>query len=224
MATDRYQPLITGGTIILECYRVFTGTLLVVFVPGVCNGKRCLPIENYQKGDTVYRIGFAINFLTLLCFMNLYRVELLRENKFNHYLRIDPHAPTDSESVGKELIKLTTQRQQNIARINKAYQVVGAITIVVFIVNTVISVYIIVTGYMDDRAATTIVSSTVLIAGKLYDLCVAANTDKNVLTSSYRRQKVQFNTVNPSKIVDPSKIVTEGPTMDPSKIEVAGGP
>lgn len=218
MATDRYQPLITGTTIILECYRVFTGTLLVVFVPGVCNGKRCLPTENYQKGDTVYRIGFVFNFITLLCFINLYRVELMREYKFNHYLRIDHHAPTDSESVGKELVKLGEQRQQKILTINNEYQNVGAITIIAVIINTAISIYVIVNGYLDDREPTVLATSTVLLATKLFDVFMGFNADKNVLTSSYRRQKVQFNMVNPGKIV------TEGPTMDNGKIEVAAAP
>jgi len=218
MSENKYQLFITAGTVVLESYRVFTGTLLVVFVPGVCNGKRCLPIENYQKGDTIYRIGFVCNFITLLFFINLYRAELIRENKFNHYLRIDPHAPTDSDSVGKELIKLTPPRQQAILRINKDYQRIGIVTIGIFIVNTVISIYIIVSAYMDDRAMTTIVSSTVLIAGKLYDLCVAINSDKNILTSAYRKQKVQFNTANPSKIL------TDVPTIDPHKIEVTANP
>ena len=222
--TDRYQPLITGTTIILECYRVFTGTLLVVFVPGVCNGKRCLPTENYQKGDTVYRVGFVFNFITLLCFINLYRVELMREHKFNHYLRIDHHAPTDSESVGKELVKLGEKRQHKILNINREYQRAGVVIIVTVLINTAISIYVIVNGYLDDRQPTILATSTVLIATKLFDVLMAFNTDKNVLTSSYRRQKVQFNAVNPDKIVDPSKIVTEGPTMDPSKIEVAGAP
>ena len=226
MATDRYQPLITGTTIILECYRVFTGTLLVVFVPGVCNGKRCLPTENYQKGDTVYRIGFVFNFITLLCFINLYRVELMREHKFNHYLRIDHHAPTDSESVGKELVKLGEQRQQKILTINNEYQRVGAVTIIAVIINTAISIYVIVNGYLDDRQPTVLATSTVLLATKLFDVFMGFNADKNVLTSSYRRQKVQFNMVNPDKILtmDNGKIVTEGPTMDTRKIEVAAAP
>jgi uncharacterized membrane protein len=206
MAIDRYQPLITGTTIILECYRVFTGTLLVVFVPGVCNGKRCLPTENYQKGDTVYRIGFVFNFITLLCFINLYRVELMREHKFNHYLHIDHHAPTDSESVGKELVKLGEQRQQNIIKINREYQRVGAVTIIAVIINTAISIYVIVNGYLDDRQPTVLATSTVLLATKLFDVFMGFNADKNVLTSSYRRQKIQFNMVNPDKIVDTSKI------------------
>jgi hypothetical protein len=226
MAIDRYQPLITGTTIILECYRVFTGTLLVVFVPGVCNGKRCLPTENYQKGDTVYRIGFVFNFITLLCFINLYRVELMREHKFNHYLRIDHHAPTDSESVGKELVKLGEQRQQKILTINNEYQRVGAVTIIAVIINTAISIYVIVNGYLDDRQPTVLATSTVLLATKLFDVFMGFNADKNVLTSSYRRQKVQFNMVNPDKILtmDNGKIVTEGPTMDTRKIEVAAAP
>jgi len=214
MATDRYQPLITGTTIILECYRVFTGTLLVVFVPGVCNGKRCLPTDNYQKGDTVYRIGFVFNFITLLCFINLYRVELMREHKFNHYLRIDHHAPTDSESVGKELVKLGEQRQQKILTINNEYQRVGAVTIIAVIINTAISIYVIVNGYLDDRQPTVLATSTVLLATKLFDVFMGFNADKNVLTSSYRRQKVQFNMVNPDKIL----------TMDNGKIEVAAAP
>jgi hypothetical protein len=150
----------------------------------------------------------------------------MREYKFNHYLRIDHHAPTDSESVGKELAKLGEQRQQKILTINNEYQRVGAVTIIAVIINTAISIYVIVNGYLDDRQPTVLATSTVLLATKLFDVFMGFNTDKNVLTSSYRRQKVQFNMVNPDKILtmDNGKIVTEGPTMDTRKIEVAAAP
>jgi len=165
-----------------------------------------VPYENFNNGDTVYRVGFVFNFLTLLCFINLYRVEMMREHKFNHYLRIDPHAPTDSETVGKELVKLGEQRQQNIIKINREYQNVGAVTIVAVVLNTAISIYVIVNGYLDDKAPTILATNTVLLASKLFDVFMSFHSDKNILTSSYRRQKVQFNMVNPDKIMDTRKI------------------
>jgi hypothetical protein len=128
--------------------------------------------------------------------------------------------------VGKELVKLGEQRQQNIIKINREYQRVGAVTIIAVIINTAISIYVIVNGYLDDRQPTVLATSTVLLATKLFDVFMGFNADKNVLTSSYRRQKVQFNMVNPDKILtmDNGKIVTEGPTMDTRKIEVAAAP
>ena len=119
-------------------------------------------------------------------------------------------------------MKLGEQRQQKILNINKEYQRVGAVTIVAVIINTAISIYVIVNGYLDDREPTVLATSTVLLSTKLFDVLMAFNMDKNVLTSSYRRQKVQFNMVNPGKIVDTRKIVTEGPTMDTRKIVTEG--
>jgi len=202
-----------------------------------------------MNGNTVYRIGFVFNFLTLFCFINLYRVEIMREYKLNKYLHAESSALNDSRSVARELIKLGEKRQENILNINKEYQITGAVTICLVVVNTAISIYIIVNGYLDDREPSLVATSTMLLVGKLYDVFNTYHAEKNILTSAYRNQKVQFNAANLDKIevnLPPlpkgivvlrdirnetmeekprktqRKVVTEGPTMDQRKVVTEG--
>ena len=90
-------------------------------------------------------------------------------------------------------------------------------------------------GYLDDREPTVLATSTLLLVGKLYDVFTTYHADKNILTSAYRHQKVQFNAANHDKIEvfippPPTGIVilrdtrndtiNETPTKTPRKIEV----
>jgi hypothetical protein len=75
MLRDLILKLVTPFTILIEAYRVFNGTLLVIFVPGVCDGRACLPQQNFEHGNLLYRITCGVNAATLLAFIALYLVE-----------------------------------------------------------------------------------------------------------------------------------------------------
>lgn len=111
MSLEKYKSKVfTAAVILLDMYRVGTGSLLVLFVPGVCDGKACLPTDNWNKGDTFYRIGAACNLLTLLTFAALYAAEIRRENRLITYLKNSPELPVDSENVGQTIQRLTETR------------------------------------------------------------------------------------------------------------------
>ena len=112
MSLEKYKSkLFTAAVIVLDMYRVGTGTLLVLFVPGVCGGRACLPMDNWNNGDTLYRVGVACNLLTLLTFAALYAAEIRRENRLNTYLTSSPELPMDSENVGLSIQRLTETRR-----------------------------------------------------------------------------------------------------------------
>ena len=193
------RKLFTFGIIIIEAYRVFTGTLLIVFVSGVCDNKRCQPSDNFMKGDTLYRCCFGINILTFFSFLFLYTVEIRRENRLNTYLNVNNHIPTDSVTVGKTIEKLTDERKDKIFKLNRQYQYCGYIVIFLFIVNTIFSAYIIASQFFDNSTPLIFLTSTLFISTKLYDIYKTVNTDKNIFYSAYIKQKAQYNDVNVNK-------------------------
>jgi hypothetical protein len=68
-----------------------------------------------------------------------------------------------------------------------------------YVMNTVISAVIIFTGYMNDKGPVLLVTNTLLIGGKLYDIYRTVNTEPNVFLSAYINHKLQFNDVVPTK-------------------------
>jgi hypothetical protein len=200
MSLEKYKSKIfTAAVVVLDMYRVGTGTLLVIFVPGVCGGRACLPIDNWNNGDLLYRVGAACNLLTLLTFAALYAAEIRRENRLSTYLKSNPGLPTDSEDVGKVIQRLTDTRRTRLLTLNTQYQRIGYITIAMYLINTVISAAIIFTGYMNDKGPVLLVTNTLLIGGKLYDIYRTVNTEPNVFLSAYINHKLQFNDVVPTK-------------------------
>jgi hypothetical protein len=200
MSLEKYKSKIfTAAVVILDMYRVGTGTLLVLFVPGVCGGRACLPIDNWNNGDLLYRVGAACNLLTLLTFAALYAAEIRRENRLSTYLKSNPELPMDSVDVGLSIQRLTESRRTRLLTLNTQYQRIGYITIAMYVINTVISAAIIFTGYMNDKGPVLLVTNTLLIGGKLYDIYRTVNTEPNVFLSAYINHKVQFNDVVPTK-------------------------
>jgi len=200
MENEKYKSkLFTLFVILIDMYRVGTGSLLILFVPGTCGGKACLPLDNWKNGNTFYRIGACFNVITLFTFAILYAAEIRRENRLITYLKYTPELPTNSEDVGRVIQRLTETRRTNLLKLNIRYQRIGYITIAIYIVNTIISATIIFTGYMNDKGPVELATNTILIGGKLYDIYRTVNTEPNVFLSAYINHKLQFNDVMPAK-------------------------
>ena len=194
--------------ILIEAYKVCSGTLLVLFVPGVCNGRACLPIDNFTNGSTFYRGIVFVNVVTFLCFLALYSIEVRREMRLNNYLMIDNSLPTDSETVGKSIDHLLPDKKDKLHSLTYFYKVAGMTTVVVFAINTVLSGYIIITEYGNDKGPAMFAANTVLISGKLYDIYTILTAEKNIYFSAYEKNHKQFNLANPAKC-DPNLVVVE---------------
>jgi hypothetical protein len=195
-----WSKLVSSAIILIEIYKVFFGSALVVFAPDVCEDHRCNPFENYARGNTVYHIGVWLNAATLVCFAALYYVEMKREHKLTHYLFTNHQFPTDNASVAHSIQKLTDDRQTIIYRYNNLYKRIGYITLALFSVNTVLSGCIIFREYLDDKSGVALVTNTLFIGSKLYDIYGIVNTEKHVFLSAYTKHKVQFNDVQPNKV------------------------
>ena len=136
MLKDVANKIMIPFTILLEAYRVFNGTLLVIFVPGVCGGKACLPQQNFENGSMVYRVNCGVNLVALLAFIALYSVEIRREYTLRANLRVNPEKPSDSATVKEAFESLTAERKAMICNYDRMYQKVVGITVFIFIINT----------------------------------------------------------------------------------------
>ena len=198
MLKDLTNKIMIPFTILLEAYRVFNGTLLVIFVPGVCSGKACLPQQNFENGSMIYRVNCGVNLVALLAFIALYSVEICREYTLMSYLRSNPEKPSDAVTVKGIFENLTEERKIIIHKYDLIYKRVVGITVFIFLINTVLSGYVIITEYGNDKGPILFATGTVLIASKIYHIISTYTNDGYV--SAYTQTRTQFNDVQLASI------------------------
>lgn len=207
LATDQdlKQKVGVAASLMIELYRVVVSTLLILFVPQLCDDHVCSLSENMESTSTLYDAGLALNFLTISACALLYFCEVRRENVMIEYLEVNPNLPTDTESVGRALKQLDSGRLMRIRRLHKWYQIVGRAAILCFMANTVLSGIVIYDYYLDSKTTMTFVTNVLFMTMKLHDVHAAVTTADNVFISAYLRAKVQFNDVDPQKRLTDSK-------------------
>ncbi len=206
---DRSQKNAAALTAAMEMYRVLVSTLLILFVPQDCDGHVCSYSENLDATNNKYIAGLVLNFVTMGFMVAMYGVELVRENRLITYLEVNKELPTDNESVGLALHKLDGERRESILRLDKTYQNVGYCTIGLFAANTVLSGLVIYDYYLDNQTTTTFVTNVLFMLTKLSDMYSTVNTEKNVFYSAYMRGKVQFNDVDPDKVIKVEEVLPD---------------
>ena len=191
-------------TLILELYRVLMGAFLVVFVPQKCNDNICSMTENINRSDIISRLAISANLLTFLIFITLYVIEVRRENKLIKYLEVNRFTPVDNESVGEALTKLDDKRKTTILNYDRYYRNGGYLSTFGFILNTVLSLICIFNNYLGSKTLTVLLTNVLFMGMKVSDVFSIVNTKKNVFYSAYLTNKVQFNDVDPDKVLNNS--------------------
>jgi hypothetical protein len=72
-----------------------------------------------------------------------------------------------------------------------------------FIVNTILSGFVVYEYYLDSQTTSTYITNILFMVTKLADVYANVNTEKNVFYSAYMKGKIQYNDVDPNKIVSP---------------------
>ncbi len=187
----------------LELYRVLVSTLLILFVPQKCGTESeihvCSYEENMDPTSNLYTASLIINFITMASFVFTYMIELKRENQLINYLEVNTSKPSDNDSVGKALETLPKHRKENILALDKYYYRASILCMIFFMVNTILSGFVIYDFYLDNQTTTTFVTNILFMITKLGDIYSTINTDKNVFYSAYLKTKVQYNDVDPQK-------------------------
>ena len=193
MLRDFALKAITPITVLLEAYRVFNGTLLVIFVPGVCGDRACLPQQNFLNGSTLYKVNCGVNLAALVVFMSLYEVEVQREYTLGEYLCVNPEKPSDIATTKAAFESLTDEKKNKIHSFDRLYQRIIVATVCTFVANTLLSGYVIGTEYANDKGPILFATGTVLIASKMYTILSISFSEG--YTSAYLHTRSQFNDV-----------------------------
>lgn len=198
---DFMQKVNVSLTVIFEIYRVLMGAFLTLFIPQKCDDDVCSLSQNANRDDVLSRLGVSLNGLTMLSFLYLYYIEVKRENKLINYLEVNRFTPVDNESVGDALEKLDQERKDKIWNYDKYYQRSGFISTYVFGANAIISSVVVYSHYLDSKTVTVYLTNLLFLGLKVSDVYNTVNTKKNVFYSAYLKNKVQFNDVDPDKLV-----------------------
>lgn len=198
---DCIQKISIIPTVAFELYRVFISSFLILFVPQKCEDHVCQLHENLVFETAKYGAGVVLNFITMAGFLGLYFIEIKRENRLICYLEVSANKPNDNLSVEKALELLPLDKRTSILYLDKCYQKWGFCMLFIFLVNAILSGFVVFDYYLDKQTTSTYITNILFIITKLVDIYSIANTEKNVFYSAYLKDRIQYNDVDPDKMV-----------------------
>jgi len=193
---DTVQRINVSIQVLLEMYRVITSSLLILFVPQICDDHICSTTENLVWETSTYNTALCFNFISMAFLVNMYYLELVRENRLIKYLSINPNLTNDNEEVGKKLQLLSTTKQNKIFKINKNYRLSAYVALTIYLVNVMLSAVAINKYYAGSQTTSTFITYVLFIATKFASVKSLVSTDKNIFYSAYIKANVQFNDVD----------------------------
>ena len=198
---------------ITEFYRAIMGSFLVLFVPQKCGEHICTLGDNISTGDNLTDTAFSFNIIVFVLFLHMYFAEICRETKMIDYLHINTELPRDNDAVGEALVRLPEDKRNIIWFWDKYYARSGQIAMLGYIVNMVLSGFVIFNNYLDDKTLTVFITNGLFMALKLNDTQTTTATDKNIFLSAYLTRRVQYNDVDPDKVVEIPDVDIESSTL-----------
>ena len=109
-------------------------------------------------------------------------------------------------------LQLPAQKKDAILGLDKYYQRSGRIAMLGFLLNAILSSVVIITQYLDDKTLTVLLTNILFMASKLYETKAITDTDENVFLSAYLTRKIQYNDVDPDKMLIENGDVEMGET------------
>jgi hypothetical protein len=137
----------------------------------------------------------------MAAFLAMYILEVKRENRLITYLDVNKSIASDNDSVGLTLEKLPLDKRDSIWELDKYYIYSGWSAIVMFIINTILSGFVVYEYYLDSQTTSTYITNILFMVTKLADVHSNVNTEKNVFYSAYLKGKIQYNDVDPDKLL-----------------------
>ena len=196
---DLMQKIGMIPTVLMELYKVLVSSFLILFVPQKCDDHVCSLNENMVAENDLYTTGLVLNFITMFSFLVFYFIEVKRENRLITYLDVNSTKASDNDSVGKVLESLPVTNKENIINLDKNYQRVGWFALGMFMLNTIISGFVVYKYYLDNQTTSTYITNILFMVTKLSDIYAITNTEQNIFYSAYLKIKLQYNDVDPDK-------------------------
>jgi hypothetical protein len=180
---------------LLQSYKVLMGSMLVVFVPQLCNEKICTIIDNFNNKDQLHYISLIINYITTISFIICYTIELKRENWCVEHLDID-------DNIGYThlpfAIKKRPELKKQLLQINYYYYYSSYLTTFIYIINFIISTISIYFHNAGNATITAYSSFVILILMKLKNALYISKKSKknNIALSAYMTELKSFNVID----------------------------
>jgi hypothetical protein len=193
---DTLQRLSVGVQVLLEMYRVITSSLLILFVPQICVDHICTTTENLVWETNTYNTALCFNFISMAFLVNMYYMELVRENRLIKYLAVNPEFANNNEMVGKQLELLPVNKQNKIFSINRYYRLSSYAALSIYVLNVMLSAAAVNKYYAGSQTVSTFVTYVLFMATKFGSVYSLVSTDKNIFYSAYLIGKVQYNDVD----------------------------
>lgn len=203
---DTKQYISITVLVLIDMYRIITGSMLSLFVPQDCNELRsessnfnesladtdrmCTFEENLYEDLSLYNAFVnAWNFFSVFMFLVSYAWEIRRERFMIKHFDDDDNKPTNW------LVTFGPQKEtiwNEYSFIQKWYYRVVLALFAVYIINCVLSgVLVFYMYFLDSKTFTTFLTSVILLAQKLSHMRAVSKTD--VPRSSYLIENVSFN-------------------------------
>jgi len=198
---DTMQRMNVSIQVLLEMYRVITSSLLILFVPQICDDHICTTTENLVWETSTYNTALCFNFISMAFLVNMYYLELVRENRLIKYLSINPELANDNEEVSKQLQLLPVNKQNKIFSINKYYRLSAYGALCIYVLNVMLSSISINKYYAGSQTTSTFITYVLFIATKFASVKSLVSTDINIFYSAYIKANVQFNDVDSDCII-----------------------
>jgi hypothetical protein len=197
---DFVQSYYVSLNIILELYRVFTSSLLIIFVPQLCSNQTCSIQERlvWSEIDELYNVTLIFNFISLIIFFCTYIIEIKREIRLIKYLDVNANMPNDDKDVEQALKILPIEKINKILNLDKYYRYSFYISVVIYLINIILSALVINEYYLNSQSITTFITYVLFMCTKLSNIYIVTNTEKNIFYSAYLKSNVQFNDVDHS--------------------------
>ena len=193
---DTLQRISVGMQVLLEMYRVVTSSLLILFVPQICVDHICTTTENLVWETNTYNTALCFNFISMAFLVNMYYLELVRENRLIKYLAVNPEMANDSEEVSKQLELLPVNKQNKIFSINRYYRLSAYGALCIYSLNVFLSIAAISKYYAGSQTTTTLVTYILFMMTKFGSVYSLVSTEQNIFYSAYLKSNIQFNDID----------------------------
>ena len=181
---------------LLQSYKVLMGSMLVIFVPQLCDdNKVCSITDNFYKTGSLHRGSLGVNFLSTLAFTICYVIELQRENWCIEYLDIDDNFGDNNLPL---VLKDNPTLETALHKINDRYYYSAQVTAIIYMVNLIVSSVSIYQHSTGSPTYTAYLSFVILILMKLYNAVFISRNSKsnNMALSAYMTELQSFNVMD----------------------------
>jgi len=199
LTDDQKQTIKSVIILLTESFKVLMATLLSIFVPQICDNqsdKICTITDNFTN-LTDYNIAVTtFNFITLGTFIALYVIEYMRENWCIEYLDIDNNVANTNL---KTEIERYPEYKEHMIILNNHYHIISIITVVMNVVNFILSAVLIYGYYyLDYRSVAVLLTNIILIVDKIINCFNVSkkSVEEVIPISAYMMTPVIFNVVD----------------------------